>query len=162
LGLWIVASVLLAGAATTFVSPEMLGGWSSSVWTMLVIVAIGVPMYVCDTSSTPLAAGMLIAGLSPGAVLVFLLAGPATNLASLGIVRRELGTPIMVAYVTSVAGSAIGLGLLTDWLVGVMNISVQAQALEVAEFVPHGLAVASLVVLVLLGIRPLRRRVIGA
>ena len=161
LGLWIVVGVVLAGVAATFMSAEMLGSWSSSVWTMLAMVAIGVPMYICATASTPLAAGLLIAGLSPGTVLVFLLAGPATNLATLGIVRRELGAPTMVGYVFSIAVSSIGLGLLTDWLVGVMGWSVQAQALEAGRIVPEPVAIACLVVLVLLAVRPLRRRVIG-
>ncbi len=91
LGLWIIVGILLAGAAATFMSAEALGSWSSGILTMLVMVVIGVPMYICATASTPLAAGLLIAGLSPGTVLVFLLAGPATNLATLGIVRRSLG-----------------------------------------------------------------------
>jgi len=161
LGLWIVVGVLLAGAAVTFFDPESLGTWSSSVWTMMAMVVIGVPMYICATASTPLAAGLLLAGLSPGTVLVFLLAGPATNLATLGIVRRELGTATMIGYVLSIAFCSIGLGLLTDLLVGVMGWSVQAQAMEAAHIVPRPIAIAALVLLVLLAIRPLRRRVIG-
>lgn len=161
LGLWIIVGLALAGAAATFMSPQMLETWSSSVWTMLAMALIGVPMYICATASTPLAAGMLLAGLSPGTVLVFLLAGPATNLATLGIVRRELGMPIVAGYVGAIVGSAVGLGLLTDWLAQTMNWSVQAQVVAAEGIVPHWLAVASLVVLVLLAIRPLRRWVIG-
>jgi len=162
LGLWIIAGVVLAGAAATFFDPQSLGAWSNSVWTMLAMAVIGVPMYICATASTPLAAGLLVAGLSPGTVLVFLLAGPATNMATLGIVRRELGTATVIGYVVSIGATAIGLGLLTDLLVNMMGWSVQAQALQAAHIVPKPIAIACLVLLVLLAIRPLRRKVIGA
>ncbi len=67
----------------------------------------------------------------------------------------------MVGYVISIAGSAIGLGLLADWIVRAMDISMKAQVADAAGLVPAWLAVVALVVLVLLAIRPLRRAVIG-
>ena len=57
----------------------------------VVMALIGVPMYICALASTPIAAGLLFSGVSPGATLVFMLVGPATNIATIGLVRNELG-----------------------------------------------------------------------
>ena len=74
-------------------------------------------MYICATASTPIAAGLLLSGVSPGAVLVFMLAGPATNIATLGVVASELGKRAVAAYLVGVIGVAIAFGFLTDYLV---------------------------------------------
>jgi hypothetical protein len=83
----------------------------------LVMVAIGIPMYVCAAASTPIAAGLIAGGVSPGAAMVFLLAGPATNVGSLVILRSEFGTRILAAYIAMIAASSIALGALlwTPW-----------------------------------------------
>ena len=85
-------------------------GWIAYAWAVIV----GVPLYVCATSSTPLAAVLLGAGFSPGAILVFLLVGPATNLASLMVLRRILGGWPTVRYVITIVVVAILCGLLLD------------------------------------------------
>lgn len=161
LSLWLLVGLALAGAAATFLTPEVMQAWGSGLPTMLLMLVVGVPMYICATASTPLAAALLLAGLSPGTVLVFLLAGPATNLATLGILRKEMGTAMMAGYLAAISVSAVGLGLLTDVLAGAWGINVPAQIGEAGEVVPGWLALACLAVLVVLGLRPLRRRLIG-
>lgn len=157
---WLLIGLLMAGAISVFIDADALAGWGSGLPVMLLMVVVGIPMYICATASTPLAAALLLAGLSPGAVLVFMLAGPATNVATLGVVRKELGTRYMVAYLVGVGASAIGCGLATDAIAKAMNISAiaQAQASHHHEIVPHWLAVACLVLLVILAIKPLRIR----
>ncbi len=157
---WLLIGLLMAGAISVFIDADTLAGWGSGLPVMLLMVAVGVPMYICATASTPLAAALLLAGLSPGAVLVFMLAGPATNIATLGVVRKELGTRYMVAYLVGVGASAIGCGLATDAIAKAWNISAiaQAQASHHHEMVPHWLAVACLALLVVLAIKPLRIR----
>ena len=98
----------------------------------------------------------LQAGISPGTVLVFLLAGPATNIATLGLVRRELGTFVLVAYLSMVCVSAIALGLLTDLLVSGFGIDIHAQTSQSREVIPEWLATISLIVLLVFAIRPVR------
>lgn len=91
--------------------PELVtSGWIAYAWA----VVIGVPLYVCATSSTPLAAVLLGAGFSPGAILVFLLVGPATNVASLVVLRKVLGGWAVVRFVGVLVVVAIGFGILTD------------------------------------------------
>ncbi len=110
---------------------------------MLMMALIGVPMYICASASTPIAAGLMLAGVSPGAVLVFLLAGPATNMATLGIVQKELGTRTLVSYLVGVVGIAILFGYLTNFLVDSLSINIQAQLAASNQLLPDALAWAS-------------------
>jgi len=133
--------------------PESLGAWGSGLPAMLLMLAIGVPMYICATASTPLAASLLVAGVSPGTVLVFLLAGPATNIGTLGIVRRELGTPAAAGYLGAIALVSVGAGLLTDLLVRAWALQPAAQAAQAHGVIPHWLAVASTLAMLALSAR---------
>ncbi|HAO18579.1 MAG TPA: permease, partial [Alteromonas macleodii] len=82
--IWLLIGLALAAAIKTWVPTDFLTQWGDGVVAMLVMALIGIPMYICATASTPLAVGFLAAGLSPGAVLVFLMAGPATNVSTMG------------------------------------------------------------------------------
>jgi HflK protein len=81
---------------------------------MLAMVVVGIPMYVCATSSTPIAAGLIAGGVSPGAALVFLLAGPASNLGSIFALRKYLGRPVLATYLISIAVTSVLMGLWLD------------------------------------------------
>jgi len=85
---------------------------------MLLMLAISMPMYVCAIASVPIAASLVTsAGLPAGAALVFLMAGPATNAATLGAIYRAFGRRVAAIYVGTVAVSSILLGLAFDWVV---------------------------------------------
>lgn len=161
---WLLGGLLLAGLVVTLVPPAVLANWGSGLMAMLLIMLISVPMYVCASASTPMAHAMLFAGVSPGTVLVFLLAGPASNLAGILLVRRELGGRALIAYLIGVGGVSVLLGLLLDaawdYFGLMMPVELVQAAQEEAALTP--LAVISLVLLVVMAIRPLRRRLIGA
>ncbi len=114
---WLLIGLVLAAVIKTWVSEDFLLQWGDGLLAMLVMALVGVPMYICATASTPLAAGFLAMGLSPGAVLVFMLAGPATNLSTIGMIRKEMGNSVVVAYLTAILSASIGIGYLTNWLV---------------------------------------------
>ena len=99
---------------------------------MLIMVLVGLPMYICATASTPVAASLLFAGISPGAALVFMLTGPATNIATMGVIKEQLGMRSLFAYQIGVIGTAIACGLILNELYEAFNWSLQ---LEIAE---HG------------------------
>jgi len=82
-------------------------------WSYLVMATIGIPLYVCAAASTPVAAGLIAAGISPGAALVFLLCGPATSIVALTVLSRQFGRLLTAVYVASVAVLSVlaGLGL---------------------------------------------------
>ncbi len=100
---------------------------------MLVMMVVGVPIYVCASASVPVAAALLGAGLSPGAALVFLMTGPATNAAGLATIWNALGRRTALLYLATVAGCALGAGLLLDALVYNTEIKVMA---HVHQMVP--------------------------
>lgn len=92
------------------------------IWPMLVMMAVGVPVYVCATASVPMAAAMIMKGLSPGAALVFLMTGPATNAAGLSTIWRTLGPRAAGAYLAAVGVCALASGLLLDWAVATVEL----------------------------------------
>jgi hypothetical protein len=81
---------------------------------MLVMMAIGIPIYVCASASVPVAAALMGVGLSPGAALVFLMTGPATNAAGLTTIWNTLGRRTAVLYLVTVAVCALASGLILD------------------------------------------------
>jgi len=157
ISVYLVLGLVIAGLTVSLVPPTALAQWGSGPLAMAAVFVLGIPMYVCATESTPIAAAMLFAGLSPGTVLVFLLAGPSTNLGTLGALRREFGTAWLGVYLAGIAVSTLGIGLLTDALVSGLHIPVAAQLGGAALLVPTWLAALCAAVLVLLGVRPVRR-----
>lgn len=127
---WLMIGLLLAAAVKTWVPTEFLTQWGDSLMAMLVMALVGIPMYICASASTPLAAGLLAAGVSPGAVLVFMLAGPATNLATIGMIQQELGKRVLVAYLTTIIVVAILMGYVTNWLVATFGFEVYQVAAQ--------------------------------
>ncbi len=146
---WLLIGIVIAGVINAFVSPSSLSGIGSNLVVMLLILLVSIPMYICATASTPVTASMLLAGISPGAVLVFLLAGPATNAAGIVLIHREIGTRATVAYLGGLIGSAIGLGLLLDAFSSRLGlIPEQMGEAGGGMLVPHWLAVGSAMLLV--------------
>lgn len=133
---WLLIGLLLAAMIKTWVSTDFLVQWGDGFVAMLVMALVGVPMYICATASTPIAAGFLAVGVSPGAVLVFMLAGPATNLSTIGMIRQEMGSRVLVAYLTSILFVSIAAGYLVNWLIKVFSFEiykVAAQAHHIHE-----------------------------
>ncbi len=114
---WLLIGLLFAGLIQTYMPESFMTRWGQGWLTMLVMVLVGIPMYICATASTPIAAGLLLAGVSPGAALVFMLAGPATNIATLMLVRQEMGMRALGAYLAGVIGSAMAFGWGLDLMV---------------------------------------------
>ena len=109
---------LLLGALITVAIPENLSdllkeySWLS----YLIVIIIAVPMYVCATASLPIAAGLMLSGVSAGAAFVFLSAGPATNTVTIGVVKKMLGTKSLVIYLGSIIIGSILFGLGLDYI----------------------------------------------
>jgi uncharacterized membrane protein YraQ (UPF0718 family)/copper chaperone CopZ len=113
---WLVIGVLISAAITTFVPNEVFAriADSGALASGLVALVISLPLYVCATASVPIAAALVASGLPAGAALVFLLAGPATNVATVGAIHRTFGRRTLAVYLgTLIVGSLAG-GLLFD------------------------------------------------
>jgi hypothetical protein len=150
---WLMIGLFFAALVQTYVPTSFLSQWGDGILAMVVVILVSIPMYICATASTPIAAGLLMAGVSPGAVLVFMLAGPATNIAILGVVATELGKRAVSAYLTGVIGVAIAFGFLTDYLVEQYGFEVNpAHAME-HELMPNWLTLGLGIILLILMLR---------
>ena len=143
--------ILIAGAITFFF-PEDLSRLANDhpIISMLIMLGAGIPMYVCATSSTPIAAALILKGLNPGAALVFLLAGPATNAATMNIVKNLFNTRALVIYLSMISICSLGLGIMVDWIYAHTGIQAQAIVGQAGEVIPMGIQYASAALLTLL------------
>jgi uncharacterized membrane protein YraQ (UPF0718 family) len=155
--LWLFAGLLLAAIVMSYIPPESLADWGDGLPAMLMMLLIGIPMYICATASTPLAVAMILAGISPGTVLVFLLAGPATNLATMGVVRKEMGTQTLLYYLLGISVSSILLGLATNALISHLGISIDVKPVEAANETSRWLEYLSGLLLLVFSLLSLKR-----
>ncbi len=156
---WFFFGLLLAGMITAIVPEDLISRYlGSGIWSMLIMLAMGVPMYICATASTPIAAALILKGVSPGAALVFLLAGPATNITSLTVLTGILGRRATGIYLISIAVSCVGFGLATDYIYALFNISAKAMVGQASEFMPYYVEWAGALLLIMLSIKPVYRK----
>ncbi|AQS38316.1 putative permease [Shewanella psychrophila] len=148
--IWLLIGLFFAAIVQTYVPADFMAQWGDGILAMLVVVLISVPMYICATASTPIAAGLLLAGVSPGAVLVFMLAGPATNIATLGVVTKELGKRALLGYLGGVLGVALVSGIIVNYLVETYGFVVMPQVGEQHNLLPDFIVYSSGVVLAIL------------
>lgn len=117
IGKWLVIGLIVAGMITTLVPDEWFAIFKdNSLLSILLVLAISVPMYVCATGSIPIAVALMMKGLTPGAALVLLMAGPACNVASLLVINKVLGRRTLLLYLTAIVGGAVAFGLGIDYL----------------------------------------------
>ena len=112
-------------------------------------LVISLPLYVCATASVPIAAALLAGGLPAGAALVLLMAGPATNVATIGAIGRGLGKRALIVYLTVVIGGSLGLAVLYDFMIG---LSVESHAMNHHEH-QHWWSLACAIVVMILFVR---------
>lgn len=148
--LWLLIGLFFAALVQTYVPADFMAQWGDGILAMLVMVVISVPMYICATASTPIAAGLLLAGVSPGAVLVFMLAGPATNIATLGVVAKELGKRALLGYLGGVLGVALVSGIIVNYLVDTFGFVVMPQVGEDHHLLPDVIVYSSGILLAIL------------
>ncbi len=133
---WLVIGLVAAAVITAVVPQSFFLQWGDGVLAMVIMVIVGLPMYICATASTPVAASLLFAGISPGAALVFMLTGPATNIATMGVIREQLGTKSLLAYLIGVIGTAIICGLMLNSMYAAFEWPLQLSMAEHGEVYP--------------------------
>jgi len=113
---WLVIGLLLAAVISVALPDDFFANYVGNDFIgMLIILIASVPLYICATSSVPVAAVLLMKGVSPGAALVFLMAGPATNAATITVLNKVLGKKTTFAYLISIILGALVFGLLIDY-----------------------------------------------
>ena len=130
---WLLVGLFFAALIQTFVPASFLTQYGSGVFAMVLVILVSIPMYICATASTPIAAGLMLSGISPGAALVFMLAGPATNIATLMVVKNELGARSLAGYLCGVIFTALFMGLMFDALLDYFDITIAVSMGEHGE-----------------------------
>ena len=155
---WIVIGIVAAAAIQVFLPVQLFQMFFADPFiSMLLMLVIGIPLYVCAEASTPIAAALIMQGMNPGAALVLLLAGPATNIGAVAVLYRELGRRTVIVYLTTIAV----VSLLMGWC---LNLLVADGALPFGErppeatLIPAWFKVAGAVAFLVLGVFTMRRR----
>jgi hypothetical protein len=154
-----LAKTLLVGLGlAAFASALLPSGWlnetSDGPMAYLVMLVVGIPLYVCASASTPIAAILIAKGLTPGAALVFLLAGPATNLATLAVLRKTLGVKAASVHLAVLGLSTLALGVLFDVLLSGSLLDIGELSTELVNSHDHAdiSALSSAAAILLLGL----------
>lgn len=118
--------LLIAALITMFLPADLIvrANLNSGILAMLLMIAIGLPMYICSTASIPIAVSFILKGISPGAAFVFLFMGPFTNAASLSILASKLGKKVVALYVSVSTVFAVLFGLLLDFLIDNLGLTI--------------------------------------
>jgi uncharacterized membrane protein YraQ (UPF0718 family)/copper chaperone CopZ len=119
IGTALLIGLLAAGLISALIPSDFFAGMLGAGWgAMFLMMALGIPVYVCATASVPIAAALMVKGVSPGAALVFLMTGPATNAAALATIWKVLGHRATISYLLTVALTALVSGFLLDAVAG--------------------------------------------
>lgn len=125
IGSWLLLGIVIAGVISFLVPVDFVAQYLGSEFlSLLIMLAVGIPLYICASASTPIAAALVLKGLSPGAALVFLLAGPATNAATLTVVYRYFGRAATSIYLASIALCSLLFGYLLNRLYNLTGLEI--------------------------------------
>jgi uncharacterized protein len=155
---WLLIGLAIAALLTFIIPDNFFTTYIAYKWlNMVLVLAVSVPLYVCATGSVPIAAVLMMKGLSPGAALVFLMAGPATNITTISVLSKSLGKGAMLAYLLTITGGAFVAGAIIDtflpaeWFTGFMDHSshnhMETSWLQITASVILGLLLVNGVVL---------------
>jgi uncharacterized membrane protein YraQ (UPF0718 family) len=137
IGQALLVGILVSGLLGALVPADFFTRYLSSEWlSMLAVMALGIPLYVCSTGSIPIALAMIGMGLSPGAALVFLITGPATNAATIATVLKTMGRRAVVIYLITLSGCSLAAGWLLNRVITTQVITEQVHhhAAEAGRF----------------------------
>jgi len=113
---WLVIGLLIAALIAVFVPDDFFATYINNDFLgMIIILLASIPVYVCATSSVPIAAVLIMKGISPGAALVFLMAGPATNAATISVIGNSMGRKTLFVYLGTLIAGALLSGLFIDY-----------------------------------------------
>jgi uncharacterized membrane protein YraQ (UPF0718 family)/copper chaperone CopZ len=162
---WLIIGLLLAALMAVLIPDDFFTKHLSNEYlSMAIVLLASIPLYVCATGSVPIAAVLLMKGLSPGAAIVFLMAGPATNAATITVIGKVLGRKTLFSYLASIIGGAVFFGVLVnellprEWFTGHL---VNIHDGHGAHLIPDWLKIGSSVLLILLLINGYVQKYLG-
>lgn len=154
-GKWIIMGVLIGGIISALIPDGLVNKFlSRQIFSYPAMMLIGIPMYVCATGSIPIAASLIAKGMTPGAGLVFLFTGPATNSATLTFVLGKLGKKSFFIYLFSIIFSSLIFGILLDYLWKFYGFNFTS--ITGNKMLPYYVKITSAIILVFLILRTFR------
>jgi HflK protein len=148
---WIVLGIVLSAIVAAALPATFFEQYlNHELASMLIMMLISIPIYVCASEATPLAAALVMKGLNPGAALVFLLAGPATNIGTLVLLLRFLGVRVVAIYLGSIIAFALLAGFTLNWVYRVFEIDPRATFGAATAVLPEPIKVAAALLLIAL------------
>jgi len=153
---YVLAALISTAVPQSFMT-EYLGG--EGIWPMLAMIAVGVPLYICSTSATPIAGALILKGASPGAALILLLVGPATNVATMVAVGKFLGKRSLILYLFSIIVLSLLLAFFLNFVYAVFSISPTASLGQGAELIPNWLKIISSITFAVLTLWVIARKI---
>ena len=152
IGRWLLLGLVIATLITVLLPDDFFSTYARwPLLNMFIIVAVAVPMYVCATGSIPIAAALMLKGMSPGCALVLLMAGPAANVASMFVVNNAFGRKATIIYLLSIIGGAMGFGVVVDFWPGLRDLFINALPCHVMQHGMHASWLNTLCSVALLG-----------
>lgn len=134
---WLALGIVLSGVVVFAIPAQLFEGmWGGGIASMVLMLVLSIPLYTCASCSTPMAAALALKGLSPGAVLVFLLAGPATNIGSLVVLLKVLGRYAVAAYLVAVSIMTLAAGFALNAIYHAWGLDPRLTFGTAAGFVP--------------------------
>jgi uncharacterized membrane protein YraQ (UPF0718 family)/copper chaperone CopZ len=150
----LVIGILIAGLITTLIPDSFFtdyAGVDSNLLSMILMLFIGIPLYICATATTPIAASLILKGMSPGAALVLLLTGPATNAMSIATVSKIVGKKSTIVYLITIAVVSLTLGFLLNIFVAEYGLE-KVIVIQQYEMLPEWLKISgSILLLIMIG-----------
>jgi len=116
IGKWLIIGTIIGAAISTFMPEDIFSKYIAFPFDFLVALVVGIPLYVCSMGSIPIAASLILKGISPGAALVFLIAGPATNAVTLAFIRAKLGKKSLYIYLFCLIIISLVIGLIFNYM----------------------------------------------
>jgi uncharacterized membrane protein YraQ (UPF0718 family) len=148
IGKWLVIGIVISGVIMAVIPEQFFTDVLGSNWlTMAVMLVIGLPLYICASASTPVAAALMLKGVSPGAALVLLMVGPATNVSTIAIVAKEMGKRAAAFYLGSIVVCSLVIAIVVDWLVAGYAISIPISLSTHHHMLPLWIGIPSAVIL---------------
>ena len=148
---WLVLGIVLSGVVAALLPATFFERYlSGELTSMIAMLVIGIPIYTCASSSTPIAAALVLKGLNPGAALVFLLAGPATNIGSLIVLLKFLGARVVAIYLGAIVIVTLLAGYGLNWVYRFWDLDARATFGTGTGFIPESVKIAAAVALIVL------------
>jgi uncharacterized membrane protein YraQ (UPF0718 family) len=150
---WLIIGLAIAALISIILPDNFFTTYiNSPILSMLIILVASIPLYVCATGSVPIAAVLLMKGLSPGAALVFLMAGPATNAATITVIGKSMGKRTLYTYLASIILGSLFFGIIIDYVLpsGLFTNFINHTNHNHNSFLPEWFSLSSTIILGLL------------